>query len=75
LEAVSTVKSLKLLNIVLLFGVFNIKSLHEKVRWVAAFRYIEFATAEIVKGLRCITLEAGVTISHENNSVEVEEGF
>ena len=75
LEFVSAVQSLKLFDIIGLLGVLNIKSLHEEIRRVATLRNVELNRSKVVEGLSSLTLETSVAVSHQDNSIEVEEGF
>lgn len=75
LESVRVVQVGQFLFIVGLFGILDREHLHEEVSGVAASRDVELEGAEVLHRLSCVALEYSETVCHQNESVEVEEGF
>lgn len=74
-SAVSVVELFELNEISFLLRVVNSENLHEVISGVAKLGYILTHRAEVFKRLSSVTLEHCETVSHQNDAIEVVEGF
>lgn len=70
-----SIQIVKFVDVLLLLWIVDRKYLHEEVSWVGELRDWLVDHFEILNGLLGISLVHNGSISHKNQSVEVEEGF
>lgn len=69
------IKILHLFLILLLLRIVDRQKLHEVVGWVGELGNGSLDVLEILDGLLGVTLVDDVTVSHENEAIEEEEGL
>ena len=69
------VESFHLLYVFLLLRVVDREGFHEVVGWVGELGNGSLNVLEILDGLLGVTLVDDVTVSHENEAIEEEEGL
>jgi len=72
---IASSKIFNLIEIIFLLRVVNSKQLHENVSWVRKSRHIIFDGAEVGGRFGRVTLVNNVTVTHDNQSIEKEEGL